>query len=340
MSSIPDSENIRAEDLSLGDVLLRMPKLTPQQWQGLPLATRWLVMVRAAVLVMTASSVLVGVLLALMDGAFHLDRLIALLIGLVGAHATNNLINDLVDSRQGLDSDNYFRRQYGAHVLEQGLVSEGAFKAVIAATGLTSLVAGLWLSWQLGPAVLYLTLAGAFFVLFYTWPLKYFALGEFSVLLVWGPLMTAGSYFVMTGELTGVALALSFVYGVGPTLVIMGKHIDKCDQDAAKGVRSLPVVLGERRARFVSLALLALQWLLLVALVVFDGAPAWLMICLFSLPAMLGVIRGFVAPRPASAPTEYPAGLWPLWFSAMAFRYSRDFGLLLVVALGICAAIA
>ena len=29
-------------------------------------------------------------------------------------------------------------------------------------------------------------LAGAFFVLFYTWPLKYYGLGEPAVLVVWG----------------------------------------------------------------------------------------------------------------------------------------------------------
>ena len=36
-------------------------------------------------------------------------------------------------------------------------------------------------------------------MLFYTWPLKYIGLGEIAVLLVWGPLMIGGGYFVITG---------------------------------------------------------------------------------------------------------------------------------------------
>jgi 1,4-dihydroxy-2-naphthoate octaprenyltransferase len=40
---------------------------------------------------------------------------------------------------------------------------------------------------------------GAFFVLFYTFPLKYIALGEIAVLVVWGPLMVGGGYYEITG---------------------------------------------------------------------------------------------------------------------------------------------
>src|SRR2546430_10339218 len=36
---------------------------------------------------------------------------------------------------------------------------------------------------------LFRSLAGAVFVLFYTYPLKYIGLGEVAVILVWGPLM-------------------------------------------------------------------------------------------------------------------------------------------------------
>lgn len=51
-----------------------------------------------------------------------------------------------------------------------------------------------------GPlTVLYLGLAGMFFLLFYTWPLKYIGMGEPTVVLVWGPLMIGGTYFVTAG---------------------------------------------------------------------------------------------------------------------------------------------
>ena len=41
----------------------------------------------------------------------------------------------------------------------------------------------------------------------------------------------------------------SLPYALLCTAVLMGKHIDKLPWDEAAGVRTLPVVLGERRAR-------------------------------------------------------------------------------------------
>ena len=38
---------------------------------------------------------------------------------------------------------------------------------------------------------------GALMLLFYTWPLKYLALGELSIFLIWGPILVAGVYIVL-----------------------------------------------------------------------------------------------------------------------------------------------
>lgn len=38
---------------------------------------------------------------------------------------------------------------------------------------------------------------GAFFLLFYTWPLKYYGLGEVSVFIVWGVLMVGGGTYTL-----------------------------------------------------------------------------------------------------------------------------------------------
>ena len=98
------------------------------------------------------------------------------------------------------------------------------------------------------PAVVLLAL-GAFFVLFYTWPLKYIGLGELAVIIVWGPLMIGGGYYVITGQWDWNVVLASLPYALGPTTVIFGKHIDKHDPDKAKGIHTLPVIIGERAAR-------------------------------------------------------------------------------------------
>ena len=289
-------------------------------------------MVRAVVLILTVMACAVGILAALADGAFYIDRAIALIIGLTFAHATNNLLNDLIDHRKSIDKGNYFRSRYGVHVLENNFVSNTSFLLITVLTGCVAVSCGIYLIVEIGSTILILTAVGAFFVLFYTWPLKHLALGELSVLLVWGPLLVGGSYYVMTESLTPEVMMLSIVYGIGPTLVIMGKHLDKYSDDKHRKISSLPVVIGQNAARYLTIGLVLVQWGLLLVLVITQSAY-WLLFCLVSLPGLLKLFRCFNQPPPVAKPETYPNDVWPLWYSAFAFRYTRDFGILLLLGL-------
>ena len=194
---------------------------------------------------MTFISASIAGILALRAGEFNLVRWLALVVGLIMAHALNNLLNDLVDYRKGVDHNNYFRTQYGSQPLEQGLWTERQLLTYAAVTGAIALACGVVLMWQRGPLAWALLAAGAFFVVFYTWPLKYVGLGELAVLIVWGPLMIGGGYYVITGQWDWNVVLASLPYALGPTTVIFGKHIDKYKEDKAKGVHTLPVIIGE-----------------------------------------------------------------------------------------------
>jgi 1,4-dihydroxy-2-naphthoate octaprenyltransferase len=87
-------------------------------------------------------------------------------LGLLFAHATNNLLNDYIDSRCGIDRDNYYRNQYGVHVLEDGLMNEAQFWRYLATTAAVVLSLGGWLIVQRSGLTMDLMLDGAFFVLF------------------------------------------------------------------------------------------------------------------------------------------------------------------------------
>jgi 1,4-dihydroxy-2-naphthoate octaprenyltransferase len=310
-----------------------MPKLSLTEWQELDLVSRWLIACRASVLFMTFMSVALGGLLAARDGLFQWQLFLPCLLGLVFAHATNNLLNDYTDSRRGIDSDNYYRNQYGVHVIEDGLLSNAQFWRYVAVTGGLALALGGWLVWQRSGLTLNLMLAGAFFVLFYTWPLKYYGLGEPAVMLVWGPLMVGGSYYVIAGQWSWDATWLSLLYACGPTSVLFGKHIDKLDLDAAKQVRTLPVLLGERRARAWVITMLCLQYLGCIWLVLQQQEHWILLLVLLNLGSLYRLIKAYRQPKPERSPEQYPADIWPLWFSAYAFDHTRKFTSLFLLAL-------
>ena len=323
-----------------GRALAQMPKLSPCEWQALDPVAKWLIACRASVLFMTFTAAALGGLMAWRAGVFQWDLWLATVLGLMFAHATNNLLNDYTDSRRGIDKDNYYRNQYGVHVLEDGLMNTRQFWRYLSVTAIIALVLGGWLVAQSGGITLDLMLAGAFFVLFYTWPLKYYGLGEPAVLLVWGPLMVGGSYYILAETWSWNVTWLSLVFALGPTTVLFGKHTDKLAEDKAKGVNTLPVILGERQARHWVLLMILLQYLVCILLVASGGFGWALLLVFLNLPTLPALIEVFRHIKPESPPADYLPGAWPLWFSAYAFVHTRRFTTLFLLGLILDTAIA
>ena len=316
-----------------GKALRVIPRLSKDEWRALDLVSKWLVATRAAVLIITFISAAIAGILALRAGKFDLTLWLLLTVGLLMAHATNNLLNDLTDHIKGVDKDNYFRAQYGPQPLEHGLLDIRQVLIYAAVTGLIAVLAGGYLVYLRGTLGLILLGLGAFFVLFYTWPLKYIGLGELAVLVVWGPLMIGGGYFVITGDWDWNVVIASLPYALGATTVIFGKHIDKFAADKAKGIHTLPVLLGERNARYAAIGMMALQYILTIYLVAIGYFTPALLLVLLALTAVPLVFGVYSHPKPEQRPDNYPADTWPLWFVAFAFMHNRRFGLLFLLGL-------
>ena len=316
-----------------GKALRTIPRLTPDEWRALDVVSRWLVASRAAVLVMTATSATMAGIWAWRNDMFDWGLWVCLLVGLTMAHATNNLLNDLIDYRQGVDHDNYFRAQYGPQPLVHGLLSQRGLLVYVAITGLLALIPGAYLVWLRGELALWLLLIGAGFVIFYTWPLKYIGMGEVAVIVVWGPLMVGGGYFVITGEWAWHAVLVSIPQTLAATTVLFGKHIDKMPSDRASKIYTLPVILGDPLARYVAIGLIAAQYAVTIALVVLGIMSAWVALVVVAVAAAWAAMRVFMSPRPATPPADYPPDVWPLWYAPYAFVHTRTFGGLFVVGM-------
>jgi 1,4-dihydroxy-2-naphthoate octaprenyltransferase len=316
-----------------GKALTTIPRLTKEEWNGLDIISRWLIATRSAVLIMTFVSAALAGIFAYLDGAFDLWLWLLLTIGLLMAHATNNLLNDLTDHLKGVDKDNNFRSQYGPQPLEHDLMSMRQVITYTVVTGLIALLAGGYLIYARGMSVLLLMAVGAFFVLFYTYPLKYIGLGELAVLVVWGPLMVGGGYYVLAGAWNWDVVVASLPYALGTTTVLFGKHIDKLAADRGKKIFTLPVLLGERNARYVALALTLLQYLLVFYLIATGFFSPVLLLVLLALHPFYYMVIAYTKPRPEEMPENYRADIWPLWFVAVAFWHNRNFGLFFILGL-------
>src|SRR6187551_3503147 len=170
--------------------------------------SKWLVITRAAVFSMTVTSGLIGGLLSV--GAMRLTGevtvswgLLALaIVGLVVAHAANNMINDYFDLEGGVDTDDYVRALYAPHPILSGWVTKRQLGTAILIANAIDLGIMLYLTWVRGPLVIAFALGGLFISVFYVAPpirLKHIGLGEPGVFVVWGPLMIGGTYYATAG---------------------------------------------------------------------------------------------------------------------------------------------
>ncbi|HZP97082.1 MAG TPA: prenyltransferase [Candidatus Limnocylindria bacterium] len=310
-----------------------IPRISREEWDRLDVVSRWLIAARGAVLVITFISAGLAGLLAIRDGGFDATLWALTTIALLLAHATNNLVNDWTDYRKGVDRNNYFRAQYGPHPLEHGLMSEKTLLRYAAASGGLALAIGAYLVAARGPLALALLAAGAFFVLFYTYPLKYIGLGELAVLVVWGPLMIGGTYFISTGRWDWTVALAGLPYALGATGVIFGKHVDKYAEDRAKGIATLPVLIGERAARVAIAAMLLGQYALVAYLVATGFFTPLLLVVFLAAPQLRSVLAALRHPKPSERPADYPANAWPIWFVGHTFLHNRRWGSLFLLGL-------
>jgi 1,4-dihydroxy-2-naphthoate octaprenyltransferase len=276
--------------------------------------SKWLVITRAAVFSMTATSGLIGGLLAVgaarMDPAIRVDWVLLALsvIGLVVAHAPHPILSGWVS-----------KRQLAVAILLANAIDFGIM---------------LFLASQRGPLVIGFALAGLFISVFYVAPpirLKHIGLGEPGVFIVWGPLMVGGTFFVATGQLPGWVWLASLPYAILVTTVLFGKHIDKITADAAKGIHTLPVILGEARARLVAQSLMIAFYPIVLAAALFGFIGPWVALVILGIPRLVQVLKVFAQPRPEVPPRSYVG--WPLWFVGAAFIHTRRAGALLILGL-------
>jgi 1,4-dihydroxy-2-naphthoate octaprenyltransferase len=287
---------------------------------------------------MTMTAGAVAGLLAVRQPDFALGWFALAFVGIVLAHISNNLLNDLLDTDAGLDSDQYPRALYAPHPILSGMITRDGLVRAAALVNVADLVILAVLIGARGPVVLAFGAAGLALNVAYTAPplrLKKRGLGELDVLVVWGPLMIAGTYYAATGTVPWQVWLASIPYGLLCTAVLMGKHIDKLPWDEAADVRTLPVMLGERRARTVTAGLM-IGFYVAIVVCVLVGALPWPALASFgALPLLNRALRALRRPRPSRPPRNFP--IWPLWFAAFCFTHTRRAGALMVAGLAVAA---
>ena len=145
-------------------------------------------------------------------------------------------------------------------------------------------VSGHW--WLLGMGAL--CILGAWFYTGGKKPYGYYGFGEIAVFVFFGLAGVLGTVYVQAGRVSWAALACAVAVGCFSTAVLTANNLRDIPTDIESGKRTLATRLGDRGTRRLYLALIAVPYVLAVAVGIFHPL---LLITLVTAPLLLKSVR-------------------------------------------------
>jgi 1,4-dihydroxy-2-naphthoate polyprenyltransferase len=242
----------------------------------------------------SAVPVLLGTAAAwVFHGQFHLLRVILALVGVMALHGASNIFNDYYDYKKGVDGPDTIGTLgiLVTHEIEpRPLVMIGLLYYGI------GVASGLILWWMAGNWVLWLGLIGVAGGFFYTWgpAFKFRLLGDVSVFVLFGLLVTLGAFYIQAGELSWVPVLYAIPLGLLIDGILHGNNLRDIPDDNRVNVTTLAGYLGVEKSKIFYLFLVAGAFLSIPVLVFVDHLPWPAFLVVLSLPlAVRNVKRVF-----------------------------------------------
>jgi 1,4-dihydroxy-2-naphthoate octaprenyltransferase len=250
-------------------------------------ARLWYLAARPGTLAASVAPVLVGVSIAVRDGASRpLPALAALVIALA-LQVGVNYANDYSDFKRGADTP---ARVGPMRAAASGLVAPTAVRrAALLAFGVAALV-GLALCLAVDPRLLLvgaLSIAAGWLYTGGPRPYGYMGLGEVFVFIFFGLVATIGTVYVQELRVTALAIAGGVSTGCLAMAILVLNNLRDIDTDRAAGKRTLAVKLGRAATRVELLGLFGVALAVPVAMVLGGRAGPFLLLTLAATPMLV-----------------------------------------------------
>lgn len=251
----------------------------------------WFDAARPKTLPLALVSIFTGSALAFSSGHFSLPIALLALLTATLLQILSNLANDYGDAVKGTDNE---KRLGPMRAIQSGEVSLADMKRAIVINIALTIIAGLALVFYaldslesilafIGLGVLAMMAAIAYTV--GNKPYGYVGLGDLSVFLFFGLLGVSGTYFLHTGHIEWSLFLPSLGCGLMAVAVLNVNNMRDIENDAECGKRTVPVRLGQQRAKTYHFLLLTGAVLAFASYLLMQGKPLWI-----SLPFLLSLI--------------------------------------------------
>jgi len=221
-------------------------------------------------------------------GSFSPLAFFMALIGLEALHLGSNLLNDYYDA-SGSDPINIRLTPFsgGSRVIQEREIQPNTILGLSILFFAIGVACGMWFAFWGRPYVLLIGLCGLLAGWTYSSPplkLMCRGLGEPLIFIAFGPLITLGTYYVMTGSLSWSAFLLGVPNGLLIMAIIWINEFPDYQADLEANKRNLVIRLGLRRARYLYCMIMVLPFLAIILLIYLIGLPILVIISLGAFP--------------------------------------------------------
>lgn len=210
-------------------------------------------------------------------GAVPWVILVLSLLGVVLLHSAGNLLSDWFDYRSGVDNKDAF----AVPNLVFGKFQPKEYLTLSIVCFVLGSLVGLVIVALSGTGVLIVGAIGVFLTALYSF-LKYHALGDADIFIIFGILPVLGLSYAVTGSWCPEALVLSLPIGIITVSVLHANNTLDIPTDRAAGIKTFAMVIGEKPSVVLYCCYMLLPFLCIVAAVAAGLLPPLALLCLLA----------------------------------------------------------
>ena len=198
-------------------------------------------------------------------------------LGVIVLHSAGNLLSDWADYRSGVDSE----QAYAVPNLVFGHFKPVEYLRMSIVLFVLGCLIGVGVVLLSGPAVLLVGAAGVLLTVLYSF-LKYHALGDLDIFIIFGILTVLGSTAAATGAIVWDALVLSVPLGIITVSVLHANNTVDIETDGAAGIKTFAMLLGAKASSILYRIYMVLPFLCIVVSVCVGWLHPLALICLIA----------------------------------------------------------
>ncbi len=192
--------------------------------------------------------IIMGMAMGVREGYFHLLTAVCTLVGGVMIQILVNYANDYFDYLKGAD---FGMRLGPIRATTAGWLKPQEMKLALGVITILCIVPGLYLVWRGGIPILVIGIVSILLAYAYTagpYPLAYIGLGDIFVLIFFGPVAVAGTYYLQSLKWDIVPMIVGLAPGLLSVAILTVNNYRDVENDRRNGKRTLAVRFGERFA--------------------------------------------------------------------------------------------